>query len=146
MKFFKTPVKTLVILLTLLCSSVQAHAELFVIMNPASDVDSLSADTVKRIYLSKIKRIPNSSVIAFPIDQSENSETRALFNQRIIGMNAADLRAYWAKRIFTGKGGPPKAVSSDADVVALVRNNRNCIGYISGGHVPRGVLVVLRLN
>lgn len=120
------------------------YAGLVVIVHAKSPLNRLSSSTIKRIYLNKVKKIPNTKIIPFPIDQSENSSVRREFNRRLIGMSASQLRSYWAKRIFTGKGGPPKAVSNDREVIALVKSNYNVIGYIDSASITSGVKVVYK--
>lgn len=144
MKLFRHIVVTLFI--GLLCYSPYSSASIVVISNKASSISNLSMGTIRRIYLSKIKRVPNSSVIPLPIDQSETTPIRAQFNRKVIQMSAAQLRSYWAKRIFTGKGGPPKTVSNDRDVISLVESNRNIIGYIDSRHLNGRVKIVLTIG
>jgi len=47
-----------------------------------------------------------------PIDQAVNSDTREKFNAKILKKNNRKLKTYWARRVFTGKGIPPKVASS----------------------------------
>lgn len=136
----------LIIVLGLLCYAPYSAASIVVISNKNSNISELSMATIRRIYLSKIKRIPNSPLIPLPIDQSESTAIRADFNRKAIKKSAAQLRSYWAKRIFTGKGGPPKTVSNDKEVLALVESNRNIIGYIDSRYLNDRVKVLLKLG
>ena len=52
------------------------------------------------------------------------------------------LKAYWAKLVFTGQGTPPKEVDNDAAVLKLVAENPNIIGYIDAAAVNSSVRVV----
>jgi len=45
------------------------------------------------------------------------------------------MRAYWAKRVFTGKGMPPKILPNEEEVIRWVNDSKKVrIGYI--GEVP----------
>jgi len=51
------------------------------------------------------------------------------------------LKGHWSKLIFTGKGTPPKEVSTDAEVIELVAANPNIIGYINASSVTDKVKI-----
>lgn len=61
------------------------------------------------------------------------------------GRNAAQIKATWAKLLFTGKGNPPKEVSGNAEVKKFVAGNPAAIGYIDKAAVDGSVKVVLSL-
>jgi hypothetical protein len=44
--------------------------------------------------------------------------------------------------VFTGKGTPPKEISSETDVIELVKNNQNIIAYIDSDKVTGDVRVI----
>ena len=46
--------------------------------------------------------------------------------------------------IFTGRGMPPREVSSDREMVMLVGSNRNFIGYVDETKVSPQLKVVYR--
>ena len=74
------------------------------------------------------------------------TSARDEFNEKIINKEEAELRAYWAQRIFSGKGQPPTIVSGDADVKKLVSENPAMIGYIDVSTVDETVKVILELE
>lgn len=78
------------------------------------------------------------------MDQAENSPVRAEFNDKALGKNASQLKAYWSRLIFTGKGTPPKESGNDADVVALVAQNPNMVGYIDESALNDSVKVLFK--
>jgi hypothetical protein len=65
-----------------------------------------------------------------PIDLREGSPERDRFYAKITGKTPAQVKAYWSKIIFTGRGQPPKAVPTDVDVKKFVAANAGAIGYI----------------
>ena len=65
-----------------------------------------------------------------PLDQNEGSPLRDEFYLRVAGKSPAQLKAFWSKLIFTGRGRPPKSVANSIEVLKLVRENPAAIGYI----------------
>lgn len=118
------------------------HAETAVIVSSSNTNTSLDSDTVSRIYLGKSSSFPSGDQ-AVPVDQSEGSATREAFNDSVLGKSSSQLKAYWSRLIFTGKGTPPKEVGDDAAVKSLVAANPNMIGYVDSGVVDDSVKVVL---
>ena len=118
-----------------------ASAETAVIVSAKNANSVIDADTVSRIFLGKSKSFPDGSD-AIPVDQPEESAIRTEFADKVLGKSASQLKAYWSKLVFTGKGEPPKVVESSAKVKALVAENPNLIGYIDAADVDGSVKVV----
>jgi ABC-type phosphate transport system substrate-binding protein len=131
--------KNLILVAGLLLSSVSFAAGV-VVVHP-SNGDAISDKDISNIFLGKKKSFPGGSE-AVPVDLAEGDATRASFAQAVLGKNASQLKAYWAKLVFTGKGTPPKAVDSAAKVKELVASNPNLIGYMDESAVDDSVKVV----
>jgi len=132
---------------TVLCVmllSGMAMAEVKVIANSAISDSGLSADTIADLFLGKTNSLPSGHK-AVPIDQDEGAAARDEFYTKATKKDAAQLKAYWSRLIFTGKGQPPKSVADDAEVVKQVTSNPDAIGYISGAASSSGVKVLLTL-
>jgi ABC-type phosphate transport system substrate-binding protein len=99
------------------------------VVSAKSTVTTLSKSQMADIFLGKSARFPDGSQ-AVPIDQSEGTRARDDFYTLIAGKSAAQMKAYWSKIIFTGRGQPPKAVPSSSEIKKLVVANTNTIGYI----------------
>lgn len=127
------------ILAASLCCNV-AFADVAVIVHP-SNGDTLDKDSISRLFLNKAKAFPNGTQ-AEPIALAESQPATNEFNAKVLNKSAAQLTAFWSKLVFTGKGQPPKALASDADVVSAVASNINAIGYIDAGAVNDSVRVV----
>lgn len=118
-----------------------AMAEIAVVVSAKSPVGNLTQEQVSQIFLGKASSFPGGQT-AMPIDQSEGQAARDEFYTKITGKSPAQLKAYWSKLIFTGKGQPPKEVPSAAEVKKLVANNPNTIAYIDKASVDSSVKVV----
>lgn len=114
--------------LTLLASAA-AFADVVVIVSAKNANYGLEKTDVEQIFLGKTSTFPDGSK-AVPIDQNEGSASRDAFNDRVLGKSASQLKAYWSRLIFTGKGTPPKESGNDAEVKALVADNPNLVGYV----------------
>ncbi len=121
-------------------SSAFCVAETAVIVHPSNSA-SLSQKDIANLFLGKKKSFPGGGQ-AIPVNQEEGSAVREGFNDSVLGKSSSQLKSYWSRLIFTGKGTPPKEVGGDADVVGLVAANPNTIGYVDAGAVSGDVKVV----
>jgi ABC-type phosphate transport system substrate-binding protein len=119
-----------------------ASADVVAVVSSKSPITSLSKSQVIDIFLGKRSRFPDGTS-AVPIDQAEGSEARDEFYSRFAAMSAAQLKAFWSKIIFTGRGQPPTAVGTGLDAKKLVVANPNAIGYIDQSLVDSSLRVVL---
>jgi len=129
------------ILMSLFFAAGVLSAEVVVVVNPASGVDSLSADQLKKIFLGKVKSFPNGTP-SVPVDQNADKPAYAKFYGSVAQKDATAMNKYWVKLTFTGKGEAPQKVGSDGDVVGLVKNNKNMIGFIDKSALTPDVKVV----
>ncbi|MDF1642681.1 MAG: phosphate ABC transporter substrate-binding protein [Pseudomonadales bacterium] len=126
---------------TLLTVSTGVLAEISVIVHP-SNGDAINAKIASKLFLGKSRKFPGGNE-AVPIEQAEGSSSRAEFHQSVIKKSSAQLKSYWSRIVFTGKGQPPKEVDSDAEVIDLVSQNPSMIGYIDSSAANDSVKVVL---
>lgn len=132
-----------VVMVCLLLVSQALMAEIAVIANKGVAVDALTAAQVKALYLGKEKRLPDGSSPELG-DQAHDGPVYEEFVSKVLGKTPKKMKRYWAKRVFAGKGVPPKELGDDAAVKAWVSGTPNAIGYISSGAVDDSVKVLLR--
>ena len=106
-----------------------AVADVVVVVSVKNPVTTLSKYEIVDIFLGKANHFPDGSQVV-AIDQDEGSAARNEFYASFAGKSAAQLKAYWSKIIFTGRGRPPEHVSNDSAVRKFLGNNPNAIGYI----------------
>lgn len=135
----KIPMRSL--LYPCLCLALWAHAEVAVIVHP-SNAGAVSEDDIKNLYLGKKKAFADGAE-AITLNLAENSGGRSYFNDKVLGKTDAQLKAYWSKLLFTGKGTPPREVD-DAEMLKLVANNPNTIGYVDASKVDASVRVIAK--
>lgn len=129
----------LLITSTLLISPI-AKAEIAVIVN-ASNTSQIDTKTISRIFLGKMKSFPDGGQ-AVPMNQASGSTATEEFNNKVLKKSSSQLKAYWSKLVFTGKGTPPKDVGGDAEMLKLISANPNLIGYVDAASVDGSVKVI----
>jgi ABC-type phosphate transport system substrate-binding protein len=117
------------------------EADVVTVVSARSPITALSKAQVADIFLGKSNRFPDGAQ-ATPIDQPESSSLREEFYDKVTGKSLAQLKAYWSKIIFTGRGRPPKTASGSAEVKKLLAENVLAIGYIEDTQVDPSVRVL----
>lgn len=127
--------------LLLSSSSILCSADVAVIVSSNNGNSNISASDISKVFLGKSKSFPDGSQ-AIAVDQNDDSATRKTFNDKVLGKSSSQLKSYWSRLIFTGKGTPPKQLVNDAAVKAAVAGNPGMIGYIDASSVDGTVKVV----
>jgi ABC-type phosphate transport system substrate-binding protein len=118
-----------------------AMADVVAVVSAGSAVTTLSRNQLLDIFLGRANRFPDGTP-AVPLDQAEGSAVRDEFYSKLAGQTPAQIKAYWAKIIFTGRGQPPPTVPNDVDVKKRIRANPAAIGYIDRSAVDDSVRIV----
>ncbi len=106
-----------------------------VVVNP-KNASAISQEQISNIFLGKSNELVG-------VDLPDSNATRDVFYHKVTGKDGPQLKAYWAKLVFTGKAQPLKEMTSDADVKKFVAANPSAIGYIDKASVDGSVKVVL---
>lgn len=125
----------------LLAAAGAAVAEVVVVVSPHNPASALSRTEVSNIFLGKLRQFPDGRP-ASPVDQPEGSEVRTAFYREIGNRTPAEIKAYWSKMIFTGRGHPPPVAAGDERVKEIVAGQPGAIGYIGSASVDRRVKVL----
>ena len=131
------------LLITALASA--ARAETVVIVNPGNPVAALNREQVVDIYLGRQLTFPNGNT-ALPIDLPPDSGVRARFYLKLVSRSIAQINAYWARLLFTGRATPPRVLGSAPAVLKSVRENLDAIAYLNSDEVDARVKVVYRIK
>ncbi len=115
-------------------------AEVVVIVHPSVS-DTASVKDISRVFLGKSKSLPGGHKVK-PVGLASGNSARDEFNEKVLKKSDSQLKSYWSKLIFTGKGQPPKELGSDADVITKVSSDPGSIGYISKESVTDAVKVL----
>ncbi len=130
-------------LLLLGVSSLACAGEALVLVaHPDSPVTQVEAEVIAALYLAQRTGLDGLPV-ARPIDLKDRA-LREQFYAGVADRNLSQLRAYWSKLVFTGKGRPPRAVSVE-EMSAILRNDPEAIGYLPES-ASRGLKRLLELK
>ena len=119
-----------------------ADAQVVTVVAADSPIDTLSRREVANIFLGKARQFPDGRP-AQPIDLPETSAQRSAYYLAISDKHPADLKAYWSKMIFTGRGQPPPVVDDAEAMKNILARQPNAIGYIDDAALDARVKVVV---
>ena len=111
--------------------------EVKVIANPSVKADAISAADLKRVFLEEKNSLADGTHVE-PV-LGKDGPVHTAFRQEYLGLSEDDLQTYYRTLVFTGRGSMPKALGSDAEVVAYVARTRGAIGYVSSAASAEGV-------
>ena len=139
---FRWCARTRALSLVLCLASSVAMADVVAVVSSKSAITTLSKSQVSDIFFGKIASLPNG-VQLVPIDQVEGTAARDEFYLKVAGKSPAQVKAYWSKIIFTGRGQPPQEVRDSVEVKKRIVGNVAAIGYIDLDMVDSSVRVLL---
>jgi hypothetical protein len=119
--------------------AIPSYAEVAVIVNP-SNQQTISEADIKNLFSGKQKSFPDGSaaiILSLPSGDSQLT----VFHTKALGKTDAQMKAYWSKVMFTGKGTPPKEVSTD-EMLKLVAANPSTIGIVDATQATDAVRVI----
>jgi len=115
--------------------------EVVAVVSARNPTTTLTKSQLVDIFLDRTRQFPDGRP-AEPVDQSEGSAARARFYLTFSGWSPAQIKAYWSKIIFTGRGQPPPDVRDSREVKAFIAEHPNAIGYIEAESVDSSVKVL----
>jgi ABC-type phosphate transport system substrate-binding protein len=131
------------LLVTIVWSANATHAGDFAVIVNKANPTAADKATVAKIYTADKKSWEDGTAIA-TADLPEDSAVRSAFSTEVLGKSVANVKAFWAQLIFSGKGLPPKVLASDDDVKKFVSGNKGAIGYVKASAVDDSVKVVAK--
>lgn len=110
-----------------------------VIANPSLPVEVLDRETLLHIYEGKISRVEGTAIV---LTTHRSEAIHAAFVETYLGRTPQQVRNYWRKMVFSGRGRLPRSFATEAEVVRFVADTRGAIGYIARSTPHDGVKVV----
>ncbi|MEW6994992.1 phosphate ABC transporter substrate-binding protein [Colwelliaceae bacterium MEBiC 14330] len=129
--------------LVALLFSINLNAAQVVVVNPSNNT-TVNKNEISRIFLGKLKAFPGGGSVV-PVNQKSGSAGKVEFDQKVVGKSASQIKAYWSKLMFSGKGKPPKELNNDNAIKSFIANEPNAIGYIDEANIDSSVKVILKL-
>ena len=116
-------------------------ADVVAVVSAKSPITTLGKSEVADIFLGKASPLAQGTRVV-PIDQAEGTAARDAFYVKVLGKSPAQLKAYWAKMIFTGRGREPATVSNDMDMKKRLDSDPLAIGYVEAVSVDGSLRVL----
>lgn len=103
----------------------------------------ISQEELKLIYKGQMNKFQNGLEIS-PLNQSEKTTIKTEFIRKVTQQPVSRYKSYWTRKIFTGKGVPPREITGgDEAVKKYVEQNPEAIGYISSSSADKTVHVLM---
>jgi ABC-type phosphate transport system substrate-binding protein len=106
-----------------------------------ANLGKLDVAAVQKIFTGKLIKVDGIDVTAVNV---KSGPLRDQFLQTYLQQTDAKYTAYWAIRLFVGKGAPPQELSSPAEVVKFVQSTPGAIGYVDESDLVDSVRVLAR--
>ena len=100
---------------------------------------TISLRELKSVFLEEMNSL--DGVHVEPVFEKRGPAHEA-FLREYLGRGDYELQRYYQTLVFSGRGSMPKAVGSDAEVVAYVAKTRGAIGYVSAGVTTQDVKIL----
>jgi hypothetical protein len=111
-------------------------ADFQVVASKDVEVDQVSAAELKNVFLLEKSTVGGKHVT--PVVQQGGAAHEA-FLKECLGETDQALKDLYKEMAFTGKAVSPKAVASDAAMIAFLAMSKGAIGYVSAEAIPIGV-------
>ena len=128
---------------TALAETPSSESTGFLVIVNAQVQESMTTEQLAHLFLGR--NISSKTGIKLkPVVMSGNLELHEKFSRKILKRSPSQLKSYWSKLVFTGKGRPPISVSSIEEMMSQVRKDASFVGYIPITEDLVGLNVVYR--
>ncbi len=103
-----------------------------VIVNKDNPLDTISKQQLIDLFMGRTPYFPSGGAVV-KLDAPSTSMLRKAFYHSLVDMSLSEVNAYWARLMFSGRATPPMQVHQEQDIVKLVSDNSNAIGYVPEG-------------
>jgi ABC-type phosphate transport system substrate-binding protein len=114
-----------------------SFAELAIVGNPDIEVDSITPQQIKQLYLGRI-----ATVNMTKIELVDCSSLQAEFLEKFVEKTLKAYNKIWIKKIFAEGATPPLILKDENEVVEYVKKTKNAIAYLQ--NPPAGVKVLYK--
>lgn len=136
--------RQMLLLCLLACFGPQAMAaSLVVVVDARSDIERLSRNEVVNIFMGRYRVLPSGEP-AHPFDHPTRT-VKASFYKKLLGKDMADINAYWARLLFSGRTAPPRQAQSLREMIDWLSSQRGGVAYLEREQVDNRVKIVLEL-
>jgi ABC-type phosphate transport system substrate-binding protein len=116
------------------------HGQVLVIAHPDVAGDSISKDSLAKIYTGAASRLSNGSRVS-PV-LLRGGPVHLEFLTAYLGKSPIAIMVIWRGLVLSGQASMPRAFDAEADLVKYVAQNPGAIGYIGSTTPHEGVKVL----
>ena len=113
--------------------------DVVLVANQTVPVTTLSKQDVKNIFLKKKKNVGG---VTIKLAVLKDDKITKQFLKSYVGKTPSQFSSYYKKLVFTGKGRPPKSMSSEAEMIAYVVRTSGAMGYVGVNAVTNQVKTI----
>ena len=127
--------------ITLILSLYNANAQVAVIANKSVPKNEISSSELLDFYIGDVRYWSNDNpVIVF--DLEPKGEIKKAF-YKFLGKSTSRMKSIWMKKMLSGEGDPPEAISSEEELLQRVAKTKGALGFISNEKVSDDVKVLV---
>ena len=124
----KYKILIITIMILLLFSSLVQAKEISIIVNKSNKIITLKQFQLKKVFTGKKRSWENGNRIMVVV--FKNGKTHTDFLKKYIQKNSTQFSILWKKLIFTGQAPLLKYAKNELEMIELIRDNENAVGYI----------------
>lgn len=121
------------------------RAEIVVVVNRDNPVEDFSRRDLVDLYMGRVQHFSDGS-LALRLDHPPDAGVRSQFYRQLVNKSVAEVNAYWARLLFTGRASPPQVINNSGAVLKAIRENRNAIGYLERSEVDDSVKIIASIE
>ncbi len=122
----------------------QISADILVVVNTKNETSSLSKYELIDLYMGRFRTFPNRLPVKL-YDHDEESSLRNQFYRQLIDKSVAEVNAFWARLLFTGRAKPPKIFEDNDELFNVLVDDTQAIAYINEQDLRDNMKIVYRI-
>jgi ABC-type phosphate transport system substrate-binding protein len=122
-----------------------AQAQMVIAASAKSTAPDLTKEQAAALYLGKASTLPGGGAVTL-LDAADSSPNYEQFYAKLTGKSPAQVKATWAKLVFSGKATAPRPLPSSADIKKFLVSNPDAVGYIERAALDNSVKALLTLE
>ena len=106
-----------------------ASNKIVVLVSKESEISEISKAELKNIFLgNEVFWSSGDRIRAAYFDVSAVAGGNPDFYKSLLGLSSTQFTNFWRRRLFSGRGIPPKSFSSESDFINYLKENKYGIG------------------
>jgi ABC-type phosphate transport system substrate-binding protein len=106
-------------------------SDVVVVGNKNLSIDTISKDTLKKIFLGEQTTLKDGTKVKFAILKLDNTDD--VFLKEYLYYTSTRFIRHWRSQVFSGKGEMPPTLRSDEDMLKFLNDNSGAIGFVTSG-------------